>query len=129
LSQLAPLTEIEGVTFYALQKGPGAMGTQALPAGMRLIDLDTQQNDFADTAAIVANLDLVISVDTSVAHLAGAMGKPVWIPLHYMPDWRWLLDREDSPWYPTARLFRQSAPDDWNTVVRQLAQELAALVA
>jgi tetratricopeptide (TPR) repeat protein len=124
LDQLTPLTRVEGVTFYSLQKGLAAASAQPLPAGMRLIDLDAQQNDFADTAAIVANLDLVISVDTSVAHLAGAMGKPVWIPLHHMPDWRWLLHRTDSPWYPTARLFRQSTPGDWTTVVSELVHEL-----
>ena len=96
---------------------------------MRLVDLQAEQKDFADTAAIVANLDLVISIDTSVAHLAGAMGKPVWILLNNSPDWRWLLEREDSPWYPTARLFRQSMFGNWQDVVAQVERELRELVA
>ncbi len=80
-----------------------------MPIDMNLVDLSAHLNDFADTAAALANLDLLITVDTAVAHLAGALGKPVWILLTHNPDWRWLLDREDSPWYPTARLFRQNA--------------------
>ena len=80
--------------------------------------------DFADTAALVELMDVVVTVDTSVAHLAGAMGKPVWILLPCNPDWRWLLDRADSPWYPTARLFRQPAVGDWTAVVRRLREEL-----
>src|SRR5262249_24101502 len=80
--------------------------------------------DFADTAALIACCDLVISIDTSVAHLAGAMGKPVWVLLPYVPDWRWLLDRQYSPWYPTARLFRQRRFGDWPGVIRALHEEL-----
>ncbi len=80
--------------------------------------------DFADTAALIELMDLVISVDTSVAHLAAAMGKPVWILLPYSPDWRWLLDRDDSPWYPTARLFRQRSPGDWRGVVDDVIRVL-----
>ena len=81
--------------------------------------------DFADTAALIAHMDLVISIDTSVAHLAGALGKPVWIMLPFSPDWRWLRDREDSPWYPTARLFRQTRRGDWDDVVRRVAEALS----
>jgi ADP-heptose:LPS heptosyltransferase len=81
-------------------------------------------NDFSDTAALVQEMDLVISVDTSVAHLAGALGKTVWIVLPFVPDWRWMLDRADSPWYPTATLFRQSRLDDWSTVVDDVARRL-----
>src|SRR5262249_56811402 len=83
--------------------------------------------DFAETAAVVANLDLVVTVDTAVAHLAGAMGRPVWVALKQVPDWRWLLGREDSPWYPTARLFRQPRAGDWDEVFRRIAGELAVL--
>ncbi len=83
--------------------------------------------DFAETAALIENLDLVISVDTSVAHLAAAMGKPVWLLIAARPDWRWLLDRDDSPWYRTIRLFRQSAPGDWDGVLATVARELVLL--
>ena len=78
-------------------------------------------NDFADTAAIIHNLDLVVSVDTAVAHLAGALGHPVWVPLAFMPDWRWLLDCDDCPWYPSMRLFRQKTAGDWTSVVKRLS--------
>ena len=129
LEQLAPLTQLEGTTFYSLQMGPQASQVKQLGSGVRLIDLQDEQQDLADTAAIVANLGLVISIDTSVAHLAGAMGKPVWILLHKSPDWRWLLEREDSPWYPTARLFRQSTLGNWQDVVARVDRELRELVA
>jgi hypothetical protein len=81
--------------------------------------------DYAETAALIENLDLVITVDTSVAHLAGAMGKPVWIMLPFAPDWRWLLNRCDSPWYRSARLFRQPSAGDWTSVLSRVMQELA----
>jgi hypothetical protein len=86
--------------------------------------LDPGHADFADTAAIIERLCLVITVDTAVAHLAGALGRPVWTLLPFSPDWRWLLDREDSPWYPSMRLFRQPAPGDWASVVERVAVEL-----
>jgi Flp pilus assembly protein TadD len=127
LAELAPLTAIAGTRFYSLQKGPAAAQIREIPAGMEIVDLDAEQKDFADTAAIVANLDLVISIDTSVAHLAGAMGKPVWVLLHHAPDWRWMLDREDSPWYPTARLFRKSAGEGWDAVVERVGMEIEKL--
>jgi ADP-heptose:LPS heptosyltransferase len=84
--------------------------------------------DFSDTAAAIEHLNLIISIDTSVAHLAGAMGKPVWVLLLRSPDWRWLMDREDSPWYPTMRLFRQSRPGRWDEAIREMGHELRALV-
>ena len=84
--------------------------------------------DYADTAALIAQLDLVISVDTSVAHLAGALGRPVWILVTYVPDWRWMLAREDSPWYPTARLFRQDAAREWASVMARVEQALGEFV-
>jgi ADP-heptose:LPS heptosyltransferase len=125
---LAPLTNLPGATFYSLQMGRPANQVKALGSRARLVDLQHEQQDFADTAAIVANLNLVISIDTSVAHLAGAMGKPAWILLHRSPDWRWLLDREDSPWYPTARLFRQSRLGDWRDVLSRVERELRELI-
>ena len=96
-----------------------------VPAAARMHILDAR-NDFAGKAALIDGLDLVISVDTSNAHLAGALGKPVWILLPYAPDWRWGLDRTDSPWYPTARLFRQPRPGAWDSVVADVRDALAA---
>ena len=96
---------------------------------MKWVDLMSEINDLADTAAFVSHLDLIVTVDSAVAHLAGAMGKPVWILSRFAPDWRWMLKREDSPWYPTARLFRQPAPGDWATVVERIRHELTAGVA
>jgi hypothetical protein len=99
-----------------------------LPPGMTVerpgFDFDEGNDAFIDTAAIMANLDLVITSDTSIAHLAGALGRPVWIALKYVPDWRWLTTRSDSPWYPTARLFRQTTLDDWQGVVSEIAAAL-----
>ena len=94
------------------------------PKGMTLIDLTQEIKDFADTAALIENLDLVISVDTAVAHLAGALGRPVWTLLPFSPDWRWLADRDDSPWYPTMRLFRQPLPGDWRSVISKIKANL-----
>jgi ADP-heptose:LPS heptosyltransferase len=91
-------------------------------------DVDQAAGAFMDTAAIMKNLDLVISSDTAIAHLAGAMGVRVWLGLPYMPNWRWLLDRNDSPWYPTMRLFRQPKPGDWPSVVMSMKSTLAALI-
>ena len=124
LELLVPLLHVPGTTFYSLQVGRGSEEVKQLSPDARLTDLAPELKDFADTAAIVANLDLVISVDTSVAHLAGAMGKPVWIMLNKGCDWRWFLDREDSPWYPSARLFRQTSPGGWADVVSRIEHEL-----
>jgi ADP-heptose:LPS heptosyltransferase len=129
LAQIAPLTNLEGTTFYSLQTSEAADQVKPLEAPVRLVDLRDELKDFADTAAIVANLDLVITVDTAVAHLAGALGKPVWILLTNAPDWRWFLEREDSPWYPTARLFRQSRHGNWQEVLARLERELRQLLA
>jgi ADP-heptose:LPS heptosyltransferase len=112
-----------------LQKGPAAKDLLNMPIDLNLIDLSGHLNDFADTAAALANLDLLVTVDTAVAHLAGALGKPVWILLTHNPDWRWLLEREDSPWYPTARLFRQSVAGDWASVIDRVHYELRQLVS
>jgi hypothetical protein len=124
LKALAPLAGIPDTVFVSLQKGEAASQGLSPPPGMPLIDPSGDLRDFADTAALISRLDLVISVDTSVAHLAGALGKPVWTLLRFAPDWRWLLGRNDCPWYPTMRLYRQHAPGDWSRAVTQLADDL-----
>jgi len=127
LAQFAPLAGVPGVRFYSLQKGEEtAPQAKAPPAGMDLVDLMDEVGDFDDTAALIANLDLVIGVDTSVIHLAGGLGKPVWMLSRYDACWRWLAEREDSPWYPTMRIFRQPQPGAWAPVVERLADELRA---
>jgi tetratricopeptide (TPR) repeat protein len=126
LSALAHLAALEGVRFFSLQKGPAVEQADAPPAGMEIVNLDAQLLDFADTAAAISLMDLVISVDTAVVHLAGALAKPVWVMLPFVPDWRWQLEREDSPWYPTMRLFRQPALGDWGSVIDRVAEGLGA---
>lgn len=128
LARLQVLGNLTGVDFYSLQIGDGAGQLASLSGPMKIIDFTGRISDFSDTAAIILNLDLVISVDTAVAHLAGALGKPVWILLPFVPDWRWLLGREDSPWYPSMRLFRQESPDDWSSVINSVSQELSLLL-
>lgn len=118
LEMLAPLGEIAGVRFISLQKGPQAAEAAHPPPGMELHDFTADLHDFADTAALIENLDLVISVDTSVAHLAGALDKPVWVLNRFDTDWRWPRDHDGTPWYPSARQFRQPTPGDWVTVIR-----------
>ena len=123
LERLRPLFGVEGIAWHSLQIGPGS--EQLAAAQLPIADLGPQIKDFADTAAIISELDLVISIDTAVAHLAGAMQKPVWIMLFAVPDWRWQRGRGDSPWFPTARLFRQPAIDDWDSVVAEMGRALA----
>ena len=122
LDVLKPLFELSGATWVSLQID--ARHDDAISAGLPLRDLRPQITDFADTASAIGALDLVISVDTAVAHLAGALGKDVWILLPFSPDWRWLMDRDDSPWYPSARLFRQQSAGDWGEVIRRVASAL-----
>jgi tetratricopeptide (TPR) repeat protein len=110
--------------FYSLQTGPAAEQAKSPPAGMELVDWTDRLTDWAQMAALIECLDLVITVDTAVAHLAGAMGKPVWVLLAFLPDWRWMLEREDSPWYPTMRLFRQKTREDWSAPIGRVADEL-----
>jgi len=129
LATLAPLAQATGVSFISLQKDPPKSDAHRPPPGMTLLDFTDALHDFTDTAALIANLDLVISVDTAVAHLAGAMGKPVWLLNRFDTCWRWLQKRDDSPWYPTVRLFRQPAPDDWATPVAALMDALSELAA
>lgn len=127
LAVFAPLAGAAGVTFISLQKGEPEQEAKTPPAGMNLLNFSDQILDFRDTAALMDNLDLVITVDTSVAHLAGAMGKPVWVLIPFCPDWRWMLDRTDSPWYPSMRLFRQTAIGEWTAAIGQIKNELTAL--
>lgn len=128
LAQLARLLDVPGISWVSLQKGSGAAQIEAEGLSGRIVNLMDEVEDFADTAAIIANLDLVISVDTSVPHLAGAMGVPVWLLDRFDTDWRWLLGRSDSPWYPTMRIFRQTSFGDWASVVDPAARALAAWV-
>jgi tetratricopeptide (TPR) repeat protein len=127
-SYFLALEKFTDITFYSLQKGKASEQSKNLSVGIKFVDLTEELNDFSDTAALIENLDLVITVDTSVAHLTGALGKPVWTLLPFAPDWRWMLDREDSPWYPTMRLFRQPAPGDWKSVMEKVSEELQKLV-
>jgi Flp pilus assembly protein TadD len=120
--RLAPLFELPGLHFFSLQKdGPTA------PAHFPLIDFMDEMEDFADTAALIANLDLIISVDTAAAHLAAAMGKPVWLLNCFDPCWRWLVGRRDSPWYSGLHLYRQPQPGDWDSVVAEITRDLRGL--
>src|SRR5262249_39764638 len=127
----ASLAGQRGIHLISLQKGPGREQAQHLTRKIRLIDfadrLDGTSGAFMDTAAIMNSLDLVITSDTAVAHLAGALGAPVWVALSYAPEWRWLRERENSPWYPTMRLFRQDRPGNWEGVVERMIGELRKL--
>jgi ADP-heptose:LPS heptosyltransferase len=125
LSRFSQLKEINGIHLYSLQKEAHDIWTDQDPDNIFTRNFGPQLSDFADTAAIISNLDLIISVDTSVAHLAGALGKETWILLPFSPDWRWLTQREDSPWYPTVRLFRQPAPGDWDGLFESVKTALA----
>lgn len=128
LRQFLPLKNLSGVSFYSLQVGEAAKQIQEVSAQFAIADVCSQYTDFTDTAKFIAGLDLVITVDTAVAHLAGALGIPVWILLpHNRIDWRWLAEREDSPWYPSVRLFRQSKPGDWPEVMERVSRELQKL--
>jgi hypothetical protein len=122
LQTLAPLAGVKGVRLFSLQKGEPARQTKE--AGFEITDWTEELEDFADTAAMVEQLDMVISADTSVVHLAAAMGKPTWVLLPFVPDWRWMMDREDSPWYPSMRLFRQPKIGDWQTPIARVVEAL-----
>ena len=128
LAALAPLWPVAGVRFISLQKGAAAAEWEGLPAGLDAVNLGPELADFTDTAAVISQLDLVICVDTAVAHLAGALGKPVWLLVAQPADFRWLEGREDSPWYPTMRLFRQSERGDWDEVIERVKEALQARV-
>ncbi|MDB5171427.1 MAG: glycosyl transferase family 9 [Phycisphaerales bacterium] len=125
---LVLLRQLSGTWMCSLQRYESPMAQIAAPPGMGLVDWTAELPDLADTAALISELDLVITVDTVIAHLAGAMGKRVWVLLQFAPDWRWLLDRQDCPWYPTMRLFRQPSMGEWESAVREVARELESLV-
>jgi tetratricopeptide (TPR) repeat protein len=127
LARFAPLARVPGVRLISLQRGPGTEQLRELASRLPVVQLPTDSADdgaFLDTAALLKQLDLVVTVDTAVAHLAGALGVPAWVALPAVPDWRWLLERDDSPWYPTLRLFRQEELGDWPPVFEHMAAEL-----
>ena len=129
LEHFAPLTEIDNMRLYALQKGEAIKQIDELAGRIPIMSLSETFEDFTDTAAAIENLDLVISVDTSVLHLAGAMGKMTWALLPFSPEWRWMLHRQDSPWYPTMRLFRQLERTGWEPVFQRVAEQLRYTIA
>ena len=129
LDQMAPLFEVPGVAFLAVQKGPAVAQIADYQGAAPLIGLDADIKDFEDTIAILSLVDLLVSVDTSVVHFAGALGRPAWAMIPFAPDWRWLMGREDSPWYPSVRLFRHPAPRRWDLVLPQVAEALRAFAA
>jgi hypothetical protein len=128
-----PIAIAPGVRLISLQKNHGLEQLSGLPAGMRIENLgaefDSGRDAFIDTAAVMSCLDLIVTSDTSVAHLAGALGRPVWVVLKHAPEWRWLLDRSDSPWYPTMKLYRQDVGDDWDEVFERVAADVAKSAA
>lgn len=128
LAELAPLADIPNLRFFGLQKGPGSEQALTPPPNMTFTDLADELHDFSHTAAAIENLDLIISVDSAIAHLAGALGKPVWTLLYSPPDWRYLMHREDSPWYPSMRIFRQNEEKSWAPVVQQVASALRSII-
>ncbi len=129
LEHLAPLAAVPSVALVSLQKGPGC--EQLAASGFPVVDLgfEYQVGDWLHTAAIISQLDLVISPDSSVAHCAGGLGRPTWIALSHCAEWRWLLDRDDSPWYSSARLFRQATRGDWVGVFQRMADALGECLA
>jgi tetratricopeptide (TPR) repeat protein len=129
LEHFGVLDKISGLRMYGLQKGEAARQAGKLADVRDIHNFGDELYDFSDTAALIANLDLVVSVDTAVAHLAGSMGKPIWVMLPYVPDWRWMLARDDSPWYPTMRLFRQPEKGNWDAVMRNIVKELEIQVS
>lgn len=128
LAQLAPLGQIPGASFLSLQIGPAAAQAADPPPGLALLDFTSHIKDFADSAALLAEIDLLITVDTAAAHLAGALGTEIWLLNRLMSSWRWLLEREDSPWYPSLRQFRQDETAEWDSVIPRVADALAAYV-
>jgi tetratricopeptide (TPR) repeat protein len=129
LADLFPLMSTKNVTLFSLQKGAPASELHTASSPVPVTDLSPRLGDFAETAAVMEHLDLLISTDTGPIHLAGGLGRPVWLMLSAIPDWRWMIGRQDSPWYPGMRLFRQTRAGDWSDVVERVANDLAAFVA
>jgi ADP-heptose:LPS heptosyltransferase len=128
LEVLTPFLENEHIEFFSLQKeyrSADQISMKALQG--KIQDYSDMLNDFSDTAALIEKMDVVVCVDTSIAHLAGAMGKPVMLMLPHTPDFRWLIDRQDSPWYPTMHIFRQSSPANWTDVIKEIDGVLKSL--
>ena len=128
LDSFAPLASLPGITYFSLQRGAAAAEAARPPSGMTVVDLSPELAGFSDDAALISNLDLVISINTATAHLAGAMGRRVWTLAQFPPDWRWLLGRDDSPWYPTMRIFRRGKSESWESVIGRVSQALGRLV-
>jgi len=126
-ADIAPLLDLSEVRFLSLQQGPAAEVARRRSGG-RIEFLGDEVRDFSDTAAVLHLCDLVISADTAVCHLAGALGRPVWTLLPYAPDWRWLLERDDSPWYPAMRLYRQKNSGDWPGAIEPVKRDLEELI-
>jgi hypothetical protein len=124
LARIEPLARVKAVKLFSLQKNHGQEQLACVPFADAITDLSPRLETFLDTAAVLENLDLLICCDTSLAHLAGALGLPVWVAVAFSPDWRWMLEREDTPWYPSMRLFRQRRPGDWPEVFERLAAAL-----
>jgi Flp pilus assembly protein TadD len=129
LEQFAPVLRVPGIAFYSLQVPVPTHDETYFRSLPKLKDLSGQLESFLETAAAVAELDLIVAVDTAVAHLAGALARPVWTLIPFAPDWRWLMDREDTPWYPTMRLFRQKQRGQWEPVISRVAEELRHLAS
>jgi tetratricopeptide (TPR) repeat protein len=133
LSRFLPLTRLDGVRCISLQQGPGTEQLQSISSDASIVDLgsglDRDSRSFQELAAVMRQLDLVVTCDTAALHLAGGLGVPTWAAIPHLPDWRWLLEREDTPWYPTVRLFRQPAPEDWESVFDRMAHALEAHLA
>jgi hypothetical protein len=129
LDRFAALLAAPDIEFVSVQKDLAPADAATLSGHANVIHIGGELHDFADTAAVISLLDLVVSADTSVVHLAGALGRPVWVLVPFSPDFRWLLGREDSPWYPTARLFRQPRLGDWESVIARVQDDLKRLAA
>jgi hypothetical protein len=127
LAFFEPLARVRGVRLISLQRGDGLEQLKRLRKRDSLVVFETESDDFMETACLMAGLDLVVTVDTAVAHLAGALGRPVWVPLAAISDWRWLFGHDESPWYPTMRLFRQEQLGNWQPVLRWMARALRRL--